>query len=57
MNQDAYDLTEAIGAEPDWFITQDKDHFLKANAGSSPIMRIGTAGDLIEALEDEFTFS
>jgi hypothetical protein len=57
MNQDAYDLTEAIGVEPDWFITQDKDHFLKANAGSSPIMRIGTAGDLIEALEDEFTFS
>jgi hypothetical protein len=57
MNQDAYDLTEAIGAEPDWFITHDITHFLNANAGSSLTIYIGTPGDLIQALEDEFTQS
>jgi len=54
---DAYVLAEAIGAEPDWFITHDKAHFLNANPGSSLTIRIGTPGDLIEALEDEFTQS
>jgi predicted nucleic acid-binding protein len=51
---DAYVLAEAIAAEPDWFITHDKAHFLKANLGSSLTIRIGTPGDLIQALEDEF---
>ena len=54
---DAYVLAEAIGAEPDWFITHDKAHFLNANPDSSSAIRIGTPGDLIEALEDEFTQS
>ena len=54
---DAYVLAEAIGAEPDWFITHDKAHFLNANPGSSLTIRIGTPGDLIQALEDEFTQS
>jgi predicted nucleic acid-binding protein len=51
---DAYVLAEAIAAEPDWFITHDKAHFLKANLGSSLTIRIGTPGDLIQALKDEF---
>jgi len=54
---DAYVLAEAIGSEPDWFITHDKAHFLNANPGSSLTIRIGTPGDLIQALEDEFTQS
>ena len=54
---DACVLAEAIGAEPDWFITHDKAHFLNANPDSSLTIRIGTPGDLIEALEDEFTQS
>ena len=54
---DAYVLAEAIGAEPDWFITHDNAHFLNANPDSSLTVRIGTPGDLIKALEDEFTQS
>lgn len=54
---DAYVLAEAIAAEPDWFITHDKAHFLKVNLGSRLTIRIGTLGDLIQALEDEFTQS
>ena len=54
---DAYVLAEAIGAEPDWFITHDKAHFLNANPDSSLTIRIGTPGDLIEALGGEFTQS
>jgi predicted nucleic acid-binding protein len=51
---DAYVLAEAMAAEPDWFITHDKAHFLDANLGYSLTIRIGTPGDLIQALEDEF---
>jgi predicted nucleic acid-binding protein len=52
---DAYVLAEAMGAEPDWFITHDKAHFLNINPGSSLLFRFGTPGDLIQALADEFT--
>ena len=52
---EVYVLAEAIGAEPDWFITQNKAHFLNAYPGSSLAFRIGTPGDLIQALEDEFS--
>ena len=52
---DAYVLAEAIGAEPDWFITHDKAHFLKTKPDPGLTMRIGTPGDLIEMLKDEFT--
>jgi hypothetical protein len=54
---DAYILAEANSAEPDWLITHDKAHFLSANTGSRLTNRIGTSGDLIQALEDEFTQS
>ena len=52
---DAYVLAEAIGAEPDWLITHDKIRFLSANLGTNLAFRIGTPGDLIQWLEDEFT--
>ncbi|MEW5873017.1 MAG: PIN domain-containing protein [Chloroflexota bacterium] len=52
---DAYVLAEAMAAEPDWFITHDKAHFLNTNLDSRLTIRIGTPGDLIQALEDEFT--
>jgi predicted nucleic acid-binding protein len=51
---DALVLAEAIGAEPVWFITHDKAHFLDINSSFLNI-RIGTPGDLIEALGDEFS--
>ena len=54
---DAHVLAEAMGAEPDWFITHDKAHFLSADPGSSLAFFIGTPGDLIQSLEDEFTQS
>jgi predicted nucleic acid-binding protein len=54
---DAYILAEAIGAKPDWFITHDKTHFLSVNPDFNLAFRIGTPGDLIQSLEDEFTQS
>lgn len=54
---DAYVLAEAMSVEPNWFITHDKAHFLKANTETGLTFRIGTPGDLIQALEDEFTQS
>ena len=44
---DAIILAEAIAAGSDWFITRDKAH-------SGLSIRIGTPGDLIQAMEDEF---
>ena len=44
---DANVLAEAIGAEPDWFVTHDKEHFLKELKESDFVFLIGTPGDLI----------
>ena len=52
---DAYVLAEAIGAEPDWFVTHDKEHFLKIRQDTRLPFQVGTPGDLIQHLEDEFT--
>jgi predicted nucleic acid-binding protein len=52
---DAYVLAEAIEAEADWFVTHDKEHFLKHRQDARLTFRVGTPGDLIQALEDEFT--
>jgi predicted nucleic acid-binding protein len=52
---DALVLAEAISARPDWFITHDKEHFLKERKGSNPAFNIGTPGDLIQTLKDDFT--
>jgi len=52
---DAYVLAEAMGIETDWFVTHDKEHFLKIRSHPRLLFQVGTPGDLIQALEDEFT--
>ena len=52
---DAYVLAEAMAVDPDWFITHDKVHFLDAKTAANLDFWIGTPGDLLQALEDEFT--
>ncbi len=53
---DARVLAEAIRAEPDWFVTHDKEHFLKAKKGINLSFEIGTPGDLLQRFKDEFYF-
>ncbi len=52
---DAYVLAEAIHAEPDWFVTHDSAHFLKVGKASNLDFHIGTPGDLIQSMLDDFT--
>ena len=52
---DALVLAEAISARPDWFVTHDKEHFLKERKGAGLTFNIGTPGDLIQALKDDLT--
>lgn len=51
---DAYVLAEAMGAEVDWFITHDKQRFLKNRARLELPFKLGTPGDLIQSLENDF---
>jgi predicted nucleic acid-binding protein len=51
---DARVLAEAIRAEPDWFVTHDKEHFLKAKKEINLSFEIGTPGDLLQRFKDEF---
>ncbi len=51
---DARVLAEAIRAEPDWFVTHDKEHFLKAKKQINLSFTIGTPGDLIQSIKDEY---
>jgi predicted nucleic acid-binding protein len=52
---DAHVLAEAIQAAPDWFVTHDKAHFLKQRGKFTLPFEIGTPGDLIQKLKDDFT--
>jgi predicted nucleic acid-binding protein len=52
---DAYVLAEAMEARPEWFITHDKEHFLKNRDKITLPFEIGTPGDLIQRLKDDFT--
>ena len=52
---DAYVLAEATQAKPDWFVTHDKEHFLKNRDKITLLFEIGTPGDLIQKLKDDFT--
>jgi predicted nucleic acid-binding protein len=52
---DARVLAEAIQAKPDWFVTHDKEHFLKSRSKIKLAFEIGTPGDLIQRLKDDFT--
>jgi predicted nucleic acid-binding protein len=51
---DARVLAEAIAADPDWFVTHDKQHFLKTRRTIRLSFEIGTPGDLIQKLKDDF---
>ena len=51
---DAYVLAEAIRAEVDWFVTHDKEHFLKTKKGITLSFEIGTPGDLLQRFKDDF---
>ncbi|MCL5611945.1 MAG: PIN domain-containing protein [Chloroflexi bacterium] len=52
---DARVLAEAIHAKPDWFATHDKEHFLKSRGKIHLPFEIGTPGDLIQRLKDDFS--
>jgi predicted nucleic acid-binding protein len=51
---DAHVLAEALQANPDWFVTHDKEHFLNLECEVELPFRIGTPGDLLQAFKDRF---
>ncbi len=53
---DARVLAEAIHAKPDWFVTHDKEHFLKSREKLNLAFEIGAPGDFIQRFKDDFTF-
>lgn len=52
---DALVLAEALAANPDWFVTHDKTHFLQSNLDDDLPFRIGTPGDVLQFLESYLT--
>lgn len=52
---DARVLAEAIQANPDWFVTHDKEHFLQMHSETDLSFRIGTPGDLLQSIRDDFS--
>jgi predicted nucleic acid-binding protein len=48
-------LAEAISAESDWFVTHDKEYFLKEPKDPDLDFHIGTPGDFIQSIKDDFT--
>jgi predicted nucleic acid-binding protein len=51
---DARVLAEAIRADVDWFVTHDKEHFLKVKKEITLSFEIGTPGDLLQKFKDDF---
>jgi len=51
---DARVLAEAIRGNPDWFVTHDKEHFLRMRNDTVLPFRIGTPGDLLQNIKDDF---
>ena len=51
---DARVLAEAIRADVDWFVTHDKEHFLKSKKRINLPFEIGTPGDLLQGFKNEF---
>lgn len=51
---DAYVLAEAMASKPDWFVTHDREHFLKEHKKLNLDFQIGTPGDLLQAIVDEY---
>ncbi len=52
---DSLVLAEAMNSDPDWFITHDKAHFLKKKQETNLSFRIGTPGDLLQAIKADFS--
>jgi len=52
---DARVLAEAIHATPDWFVTHDKEHFLKSRSKIKLAFEIGTPGDLLQRFKEDFS--
>jgi putative PIN family toxin of toxin-antitoxin system len=51
---DAFVLAEAIQAQPDWFVTHDKDQFLKRLPEKGMLFKTGTPGDLLQKIKDNY---
>lgn len=54
---DAHVLAEAIAAQPAWFITHDKKHFLNQRRKIKLSFKIGTPGELIQTIKDGYHLS
>jgi predicted nucleic acid-binding protein len=52
---DAYVLAETMQSNAGWLITHDKEHFLKAHKKWDLPFLIGTPGDLLQSLKEDFT--
>ncbi len=48
---DARVLAEALAIGVDWFITHDKEHFLRRGLTAQALCQIGTPGDFLEFLK------
>ena len=51
---DARVLAEAIRAKADWFVTHDKEHFLKVKSTIHLPFEIGAPGDLLQKFKGKF---
>ena len=51
---DAHVLAEAMLAKPDWFVTHDKEHFLKHRGRIDLPFEIGTPGDVLQRFKDDY---
>jgi hypothetical protein len=52
---DAYVLAEAMLSKPEWFVTHDKEHFLKHRSQIDLPFEIGTPGDVLQRFKDDYT--
>jgi hypothetical protein len=48
-------FAEAIHIKPDWFVTHDKEHFLKSRVKFNVPFEIGTPGDFLQKLKEDFS--
>ena len=52
---DAFILAEALEAEPDWFVTHDRQHFLNNPESADLPFSIGTPGDILAWFREQIT--